>query len=74
MDPVTRAYKTCLETSRKSVLDSIGSGELIDPSNNDLSMNQIHTSLGWDKALDAMSMFEQVLSYAEMIEAPKNEE
>jgi len=72
-DPVTQAYKICLETSSKRLQDSLVSGEQIDPSNNDLSMNQIHTSIGWKGAVDAMSLFDSVLKQAEMIEVPKNE-
>jgi len=51
----------------------LSAGEYIDSSNNDLSMNQIHSANGWSKALEAMSNFESILSKAEMIEVSKNE-
>jgi len=72
-DPVTQAFKTCLLTNRETVQAKLSAGEYIDSSNNDLSMNQIHSANGWSKALEAMSNFESILSKAEMIEVSKNE-
>ena len=67
-DPVTQAFKTCLQTSRDSVKANLGDGSYIDSSNNDLSMNQIHSARGWAESLEAMSNFESILNKAEMIE------
>lgn len=72
-DPVTQAFKTCLQTSCETVKTKLSEGEYIDSSNNDLSMNQIHSASGWSEALEAMSNFESILSKAEMIEVSKNE-
>jgi len=72
-DPVTLAFKTCLQTSCDSVKARLGRGEYIDPTNNDLSMNQIHSASGWAESLEAMSNFESILTKAEMIEVSKNE-
>ena len=69
-DPVTQAFKTCLQTSCEAVQAKLGAGDYIDLSNNDLSMNQISSARGWAESLEAMSNFESILSKAEMIEAP----
>ena len=53
--------------------DKIGSGDYIDPSNNDLSMNQTHSVLGWVNAVNAMSEFNNILNTGNMIEVSKNE-
>lgn len=67
-DPVTQAFKTCLQTSCEGVKAKLGAGEYIDSSNNDLSMNSIHSARGWAESLEAMSNFESILNKAEMIE------
>ncbi len=74
VDPVTKAYLTCLQTSSKKLQDDIGSGKYLDSSNNDLSMNKIHKATGWREALDSMSQFDNILRAGQMIEVPKDEE
>ena len=73
MDPVTQAYKVCLETGAETTGRRISKGEFIDISNNDLSMNQIHEAIGQKLALEVMSKFNDVLIRANMIEVPKDE-
>ena len=72
-DPVTQAYLTCLKTSAEVVELKIDNGDYIDASNNDLSMNQIHSAMGWKKAINAMSNFENILKTAKMVEVAKDE-
>lgn len=74
VDPVTKAYLACLQSSHKGFHDKIGSGVFIDSLNNDLSMNKTHKALGSKETLEFMSDFEAVLVAGEMIEVPKNEE
>jgi hypothetical protein len=52
----------------------IAKGAYIDESNNDLSMNQMVGALGWKKALEAMSEFDNILKQSEMIGEPKHDE
>jgi hypothetical protein len=73
-DPVTQAYKTCLETGAAKIGRQLGEGDFIDTSNNDLSMNKIHSAIGQKLMLEAMSDFFDILSQADMIEVSKNGE
>ena len=73
VDPVTKAYLTCLQTSRTSIQSKISSGEYLDLSNNDRSMNRTCNALGHCQALDSMSKFDDILTSADMIEVPKDE-
>lgn len=72
-DPVTQAYKTCLETGAAQIGRQLGEGVFIDKSNNDLSMNKTHSAIGQKLTLEGMSKFFDILSRADMIEEPKNE-
>ena len=73
-NPVTKAYKTCLETGAARISLHLGEGGFIDPSNNDLSMNKIHSAIGQKLTLEGMSKFFDILSRADMIEVPKDED
>ena len=72
-DPVTQAYKTCLDTTVELIDSQLAKGSDIDFSNNDLSMNKISQMMGSKEMMISMSKFQSVLSVAAMIEAPKNE-
>ena len=73
VDPVTQAYKTCLETGAEAIGCKIGESGFLDLSNNDLSMNRTHSALGQKLMLESMSKFNDILIGAEMIEVPKYE-
>lgn len=45
-NPVTKTYLQCLEWSAEQIAESLGKGSNVDSSNNDLSMNIIHSRLG----------------------------
>ena len=68
MDPVTQAYKNCLDTAIERADRRLASGSLIDPSNNDLSMNNIQETLGWKAAVEQLSDLPGTLFDANMIE------
>lgn len=74
VDPVTQAYKVCLETGAATIGVKLGEGEFINHSNNDLSMNQIHGAIGQKTALEGMSEFSDILNRADMIEVPNDED
>jgi len=71
VNPVTQAYKTCLETRAAYIGRQIGEGVFIDKSNNNLSMNQTHSAIGQKLTLEGMSKFFDILSRADMIEDTK---
>ena len=72
MDPVTQAYKTCLDTAIAKVNAELADGAHIKIDNNDESMNRIHLKIGAKGALEIMSNFENILKVSSMIEV-KNE-
>jgi len=49
-DPVTKAYRECLEFLRTKVVMEGGSGKFIDPANNDLTCHNMAVSLGKQEA------------------------
>ena len=69
IDPVTQAYKNCLDTAVKNANGKLSDGSLIDPTNNDLSMNRIQETIGWRSAIEGLSGFGNTLSLADMIKA-----
>ena len=71
--PVTKAYLICLKTNIEAVNAKIAGGSYIDYQNNDLSMNQISSAIGWKNAVDAMRNLENILKNAEMIEVKDND-
>jgi len=73
MDPVTQAYKVCLNTAIVKADKDLASGDNIDITNNDASMNRIHLKVGGKEALRIMSDFENILTISSMIEVPKDE-
>jgi len=44
--PVTKVYLQCLKWSAEQIQEAIGKGGFVDSTNNDLSMNQLHSALG----------------------------
>ncbi len=74
VNPVTQAYKTCLETGAAKIGQQLGEGVFLDESNNDLSMNQTHSAIRQKLTLEAMSEFFDILSLADMIEESKDGE
>ena len=72
-DPVTQAYKTCLDTAITKADADLASGDNIDIDNNDASMNRIHLKIGGKEALRIMSGFENILTISDMIEVPEDE-
>lgn len=73
VDPVTQAYKTCLETGAAKIGRQLGEGEFNDSSNNDLSMNQINCAIGQKLTLEGMAKFSDILHRANMIKWTKEQ-
>ena len=52
-NPVTKAYLQCLNWSSEQQQEIVGSGGLVDTTNNDKSMNQIQYALGTSNGLQS---------------------
>ncbi len=70
-NPVTQVYLKCLKWAVEDIDDTLKSGAFIDSSNNDSSMNNIHSALGTKDGLIKAQAFEEMLNAREMIEKPK---
>lgn len=69
--PVTKTYFQCLAWSAELLAEALGNGLGISSSNNDLSMNLIHSSLGEKRGLLLASLpWDQFIKH-KMIEAPE---
>ena len=70
-NPVTRAYLQCLKWSAEQAAEIAGNGSLIDSSNNDRSMNNIHGVMGQKTGLNTASDPESLFRTHEMLEIPE---
>lgn len=70
----TKTYLQCLKWSGEQVEEILGNGSHIDPTNNDLSMNRIHSVLGQKIGLVNASDPTSIFNIHEMLELPKEQE
>jgi hypothetical protein len=68
VDPVTQAYRTCLNTAIENINIKLSVGSYVNPSNNDESMNMLHELLGWKQAAENFLCYESILKQANMVE------
>ena len=59
--PVTLVYLECLEFERQAVSLMLSDNSLIDSSNNDLSMNKVHSAMGSKLGLQTASALEELI-------------
>lgn len=67
-DPVTKAYLLCLKEKQRVIGNRLEEGSMIDTTNNDRSMNLIHSALGTKDGLRQACEFEDVFNQCEMVE------
>jgi len=72
-DPVTKAYHVCLSELARKTRSAVSDGSLIDSSNNDRSMNSVHSALGMATGYENASKFVGVFSMCELVEKEKDQ-
>ena len=73
LNPVTLVYLECLEFEKMGVDSLLSSNSLIDSSNNDLSMNTIHSAMGSKLGLNTAMQLEELFVKHDCIERPLDE-
>ena len=73
-NPVTKAYLKCLKWSGEQAAEIVGNGSIVDISNNDKSMNSIHSLLGQKIGLTTAGDPIEIFNTHQMLELPKEEE
>ena len=74
IDPVTKAYQICLSEMTRNAKDSLIDGSLVDSSNNDRSMNAIHSSMGMVTGYENARLFTDVFKLCAMVESASKEQ
>ena len=69
--PVTKAVSLAYHEIINRIDAEVSAGYCIDSSNNDLSMNQIHSALGTKQGLENAGKFEEALRMCSLIEEDK---
>ena len=67
-DPTTKAYLTCLKEKQRVIGERLEEGSMIDTTNNDRSMNLIHSALGTKDGLRQACEIEYMFKSCEMVE------
>lgn len=67
-NPVTKTYLQCLMWSAEQCREVLGSGNLIDSTNNDKSMNSIHSALGEARGYEKSTQLADILNVHKMLE------
>ena len=74
IDPVTKAYLTCLSETSRGLGEQLSACQFIDSTNNDTSMNKMHSLFGQRAGIEYVSNAVPLLKACEMIEHPKLKE
>ena len=72
-NPVTKTYLQCLMWCSEQRREIVGGGALIDATNNDCSMNNIHMTLGEETAFSLASKPEPIFHVHKMLEEEDQE-
>ncbi len=67
-NPVTKTYLQCLDWSAEQCREVLGSGHLIDSTNNDKSMNAVHSALGEARGYEKSGLFIDIFNVHKMLE------
>ena len=67
-NPVTQNYLKCLDFEVDKLSDAISSGALFDSSDNNLSMNKVHSVMGSRSAMTSAQDFPGLLTSYGMVE------